>query len=50
MRFLCRVAVQVDELKDKDIVWVNLDKIEEEKLIKWLKKDAEAEGDRLLGS
>ncbi len=46
--FFARAAVQVDELKD--IVWVNPDKIEEEKPIEWLENGAEAESDRLLGN
>jgi len=45
-KFFARAAVQVDELKD--IVWVNPDKIEEEKPIEWLEKGAEAQSDRLL--
>ena len=41
-------AIQVNELKD--IVWINPDKIEEEKPIEWLENGAEAESDRLLGT
>ena len=47
-KFFGKAAVQVDELKD--IVWVNPDKIEEEKPIEWLENGAEAERDRLLGN
>jgi AAA15 family ATPase/GTPase len=43
-----KVSFQVNELKD--IVWVNPDKLEEEKPIEWLEKGAEAESDRLLGT
>lgn len=45
-KFFSKAAAQVDELKD--IVWVNPDKVEEEKAIEWLEKGAEAERDRLL--
>ena len=47
-KFFGKAAVQVDELKD--IVWVNPDKIEEEKPIEWLENGAEAESDRILGN
>ncbi len=47
-RFFSRAAVQVDELKN--IVWVNPDKIEEEKPIEWLENGANPERDRLLGT
>jgi hypothetical protein len=47
-RFFSRAAVQVDDLKN--IVWVNPDKIEEEKPIEWLEKGANSERDRLLGT
>ncbi len=46
--FFSRAAIQVGELKD--IVWVNPDKIEEEKPIEWLENGAEAEIERLLGT
>jgi hypothetical protein len=45
-KFFGKAAVQVDELKD--IVWVNPDKIEEEKPIEWLREGAKPESDRLL--
>jgi hypothetical protein len=38
----------VDELKI--IVWVDPDKIEEEKPIEWLEKGAQVENDRVLGT
>jgi hypothetical protein len=41
-----KASAKVNELKD--IVWVNPDKIEEEKPIEWLKNGAEAESERLL--
>jgi hypothetical protein len=47
-KFFGRAAAQVDELRN--LVWVNPDKIEEEKPIEWLEKGAEAESDRLLGT
>lgn len=47
-KFFSGAAVHLDELKD--LVWVNPDKIEEEKPIEWLEKGAKAESDRLLGT
>jgi len=41
-------AIRVGELRN--VVWVNPDKIEEEKPIEWLENGAEAESDRLLGN
>ena len=41
-------AIRVGELRN--VVWVNPDKIEEEKPIEWLENGAEAESNRLLGS
>ncbi len=46
--FFSKAASQVDELKD--IVWVNPDKIEEEKPIEWLRDGAKHEPERLLGN
>jgi hypothetical protein len=46
--FFSKAASQVDQLKD--IVWVNPDKIEEEKPIEWLRNGANPDRDRLLGN
>jgi hypothetical protein len=43
-----KAAVQVGKLRN--VVWVNPDKIEEEKLIEWLEKVAEVESTRLWGN
>ncbi len=45
-KFFSEASVKIDELKD--IVWVNPDKIEEERPIEWLRNGAKAESDRLL--